>query len=404
MRRYTVLLFGLLLLLVVPGSVLALTTKSGTDISSTETVKDVYAAGGNSITLTGTYENDVYVAGNTVTVSGPIGGDLFIGGGTASVSGEVKGSIRIAGGTVLLNSKVGKNVVLMGGTLTLGTTSDISGEVLAFGGTVVAGGRVAKDMTVWSGTVTITGMFDGNISVHTSSDEGSSALVTVGDTAVVKGTVTYWATRDASISPNAKISGTVTKNIVTSKEETIRSFFKGFTNLVRLWNLFSLLVVGLVLALLFPKTVRGIAEMMLKRNGASIGWGVLILFASPVAMVFFLVTVIGIPLSLLLLGIFVAGMYLSQVFLGYLVGETVLQRLRRNPAVEGAKPLSPVWPALLGIVIVWLVTDLLFGYLAGLNAGLAFLLGVIRLFLTLWPFGALVLVKWAYVREYEQKP
>lgn len=404
MRHITLILAALVLALFTTNPASALTSATGNTVvtDSASSVSDVYTTAGGTVDLSGSFGNDVYASGGTVTVSAPVAGDLFAAGGTVKVTGDVAGSVRIAGGTVELNSKVGRNVLIMGGTLTLGSSADIAGEVLALGGTLTIDGHVAKPVVVWGGTATLNGKLDGNVSVHTSGDQGdSSEIVRVGPGAVIGGDFTYWAPRDASIDSSAKIAGKTIRHDVADQAEQIKRWTGTLLSALRLWNLFSLLVVGLVVGLLFPKSLARTASTMLNRSGASIGWGVLVLFAFPLGLLVLFMTVIGIPLGLLMLGLYIAGMYLSQVFLGYLVGERVLRWLRRNKVSEPAKPVAAVWLTLLGTIIVVLAVDYLLGYLAELSLIIGFVVGIARLFLLVWPFGALVLTSWAMVRERE---
>lgn len=406
MRHFLLTLTVLTVALIVPGSVSALTSATGNAVvtDSASSVNDVYTTAGGSVDLAGTFGDDVYAAGGTVAVSAPVSGDVFAAGGNVKITGEVKGSVRIAGGTVELGSKVGRNVLLMGGTLTIGPSADVAGEVLTLGGTLTIDGHVAKPVVVWGGTATINGKLDSDVSVHTSSDQNdSTAVVRVGPSAVIGGNLTYWASRDASIDSSAKIAGKTVRHDVADQAESIRKFADTFFNLVRLWNLFSLLVVGLLVGLLFPKTLARTAGTMVSRSGASIGWGVLVLFAFPIGLIVLFMTVIGIPLGLLLLGLYAAGMYLSQLFLGYFVGERVVRWLRRSKSADPTKPIAPVWLTLLGVIIIVLVVDYLLAYLATFSLVLGFIIGIIRLFLLLWPFGALILTSWATVRERESQ-
>ena len=387
----------------------ALTTASGTSVSQTGEVKDVYAVGGTTVDLQGSYTNDVYTAGNSVTVSGPVSGDLNIGASTVTVTADVAGGVRIAGGTVTIDSKVGRNVVLLGGTLTIGTDADIAGEVIIAGGSVVINGHVAGAVNAWAGTATINGTVDGPVSLHLNGDDDSDApALHLQQNAVLKGDLTYWATKDATIDTGATVSGTTKRHeaaTVTTKD--IKTTIQQFLAIGRLWSLFSALVVGVLLALLFPQTLRNVAATMLKRSGASIGWGVLLAFALPFAFFILMVTVIGIPLGFLCLGVYVAVFYLAQVFLGFLVGDLLMRWLgkRRDPLDGSAAPrqIAPVWPTLIGIVVMSAVLDFLFGYLGGFVAALSFLFSTIHLFLVLWTFGAVIIVLAGYVREHELK-
>ncbi|MBI4093161.1 MAG: hypothetical protein HY420_04525 [Candidatus Kerfeldbacteria bacterium] len=372
-------------------------------IDSASSIKDVFAGSGGTVDLAGSFADDVFVGGGTVTVSGPVAGDLFVGGGTVKVTGEVKGSVRVAGGTLELDGRVGRNATLFGGTISLGKNADVAGETIIFGGNVTIDGHAGKLIQAWGGSFRLNGSSDSDVRLYTFDDCGRSPCVSVGPNAAIKGNFTYTASQDARIDGQAKISGQIErKEIAISAKETKKLIRQIFT-VGRLWSLFSLLVVGLLIALLLPRTVRQVAATMVKRVGPTVGFGALIFFATPLVLILLALTLIGIPLALILAGLYIVGLYTSQVFLGFFVGDTIIRRFRRTPPAEG-KPLSVLWPTLLGIAVLSVVFDFALG-IGGLTEGLGFvgnfIISVIRLFLLLWPFGALVLVKWGYVREKE---
>lgn len=384
-----------------PASAQALSATSGRTVlvGQAETVTESYAAGGGTLDVAGSFADDVWLGGGSITVSGPVGGDLLVAGGTIKVTGEVKGSVRAIGGTIDLEGKVGRNVVLVGGTLTIGSAADIVGEVIAIGGTLVTAGHVGKSLDSWGGSVLLNGRVDGAARIRTGDDCRTEPCVTLGPNAVIGGNLTYWAAVDAKIDPAAKVTGTTTRHPVVLDTEQVNKLAREFFALVQVWNVLSLLVVAALVALLLPRTIRNVAEMMTVRSGRAIGWGVLVFLAVPFALMLLLFAVIGIPLALILLALYLIGLYVGQVFLGFVVGRWLLRRVRSASGAE----LAPVWPTLLGVVVVSLVLDFILPFAGSrLFPWLTFLFGALRLFLILWPFGALLLVKWAYVKEKEQ--
>lgn len=402
----TTLFISLVIALLLPLTVEALTVGAGQNVfvAKDKTVSGVYVAGGGTLDLSGSFENDVMVGGGTVTISGPVAGDVLVGGGTVKITGEVKGGVRVIGGTVDLDSKVGRNVVLLGGTVTLGGAGDVAGELLVLGGTVTLQGRVAKPVSAWGGSFVVNGQVKGDVFLSTSDDCGSTPCVTIGPNADITGSLTYRAAKNAQIDAAAKISGTVTRQDLAREVAEAQRLFGRFLTFFRLWNLFSLMVVGLLLALMLPRTLMRVAETMVKRSGASIGWGALAFFAAPFAFFILALTVIGIPLMLVLLALYTIGLYVTQVFFGFFIGHALMRRMRKQSEQPPTVQRSLVVLATLsGIVAVSLVLDFLLGAMTGTgNFALAAVTGIIRLFFIVWPFGALLLVKWQRVRETEQ--
>lgn len=392
--------------LVVPLTAHGLTIKGGQNVftAADAKVSGTYLAAGSTIDLGGAFDDDLIVAGGTVTISGPVSGDLIVAGGTVKVTSEVKGSVRIIGGTVDVNAKVGKNVNLLGGALTLGKESEVAGETLILGGSMDIEGHAMKAVNGWGGRFTLNGQVDADVSLSTTDDCGDASCVIVGPSAVVKGNFSYRATKDAAIDKDAKISGTITKSDLAEETVTAKKFFSGFLTIARLWNLFSLLVVGTLLGLLVPKTLRQVAETMMKRSGASIGWGSLAFLASVPAFFILALTVIGIPLMLILLCLYGIAVYVSQVFLGYFLGSAIFRRFQvRSDEPTAVKKSTVMLPMLLGIIVISLVFDFFFGPMVrGTGFALPMLLGVVRVFLTVWPLGAIIIVKLQHLREREQ--
>lgn len=400
---FTILLFGMIPL---AASAAMFVGHNSVFVETGKTVSSVYFASGGTLDLGGTFENDVIVAGGNITISGPVKGDVLAAGGNVKVTGEVQGNVRIAGGTLDFDSKVGKNVILAGGSITLGSKSEIGGELLLLGSHANVSGHIVKGIDGWLDSLNLDAKVDGGVDVRfnpESSNNTASAFI-VGPSTVIGGDLTYHASQDAVIRPGATIKGTVTKAAPVAPEAGAAAALKGLFALGAIWQLFSLLVVAVLVSLVFPKTLRAVAETMTSRTGVSIGIGALFLFALPIAAIIMMFTVIGVALSLITLALYAIALYSSQIFLGYLVGEKVLQRfVRPAPQQTEIKPRSPIWATLLGIVVVSLVLDFLFVLIVR-SAGFGFgvIIGVIRLFLLIWPFGALLMVKWRLIREREQ--
>jgi hypothetical protein len=386
------------LLVAIPIGTMAVTTRSGNTIlqGSDATIDDIYLAGGGTVDISGTFGSDVIVGGGTVTISGKVTGDVLSAGGTVKVTGTVDGNVRIAGGTVELDGVVGRNVVLLGGTAIMGANTDIKGEVIIVGGTLTQAGHLASDLNVWGGSVVLNGSVDGDVSVRTADDCAENACVVIGPNAKLGGNLEYWAAIAADVQPGATVAGTTTHHPVDIQIDRteIEQFFTG----VRWWMLFSAMVVGIVISLFLPKSLRQTADLMVRRPGPAIGFGILFLFGLPIGLLILMATVVGIPLALIIVALYLIAIYVSQVYLGYFFGNVILRSLRKT---EVAETRSMTFLAtVVGMLLVALVFDFLLGM--QIDAGpspLSWLGGLVRFAMTVWAFGALLMYKWGYVKE-----
>ncbi|MBI2984656.1 MAG: hypothetical protein HYY50_03460 [Candidatus Kerfeldbacteria bacterium] len=392
----SLLMFGLTL----PAAALTLEGRNTLFSDSDRTVNDVYAGGGGTVDLSGTFNNDLLAAGGTVTIPGKVAGDILVAGGTVKITGNVSGSVRAAGGTIEIDGAVGRNVLVAGGSIILGRNSKVAGEVTVTGGTLTFQGTAGKDFNFWGGSAVINGSIDGSVNLRTGDDCGQDPCITLGPNARIKGNLTYWAAMPADIHASAIIDGSTTRHAVSLpvKTKDIERFFTG----LRFWAVFSSLVVGVVLALFLPKVVRQVAEQMTRRPGPAIGFGLLVLFAGPMAFVFLAITLVGIPLALILFGLYLLGLYVAQIFLGYFFGTVIVRALRRSGAPNiDLRRGSVFWATMVGMVALALIFDFLLG--ASLTGGLpyiGFFGGLLRFALVVWAFGGLILHKWQYVKEH----
>jgi len=95
--------------------------------------------------------------------------------------------------------------------------------------------------------------------------------------------------------------------------------------------------VGTILILTTPKQVSAAMDALRLDPWRSLGWGALLLFATPIACIIVMITVIGLPLGLIALALWGIGIYLSQIPVALTLGRLILKReeasLSRGPMI-----------------------------------------------------------------------
>jgi hypothetical protein len=162
------------------------------------------------------------------------------------------------------------------------------GEVVVFSGRVTVNGVVTGDVVVLEGPVTVTGQVDGSVIA-------ADGVVRLAESARVGGDV--FSSDSVLARPGAKVGG--------ESRSGVRFSFEG--PLVALGKLLgpiavsvSVLLTGLALLFLAPRGADAIAEAMVSAPLASVGWGLLVVIAVPVAAVALVISVLGLPLGLAL--------------------------------------------------------------------------------------------------------
>lgn len=313
------------------GALAQTSPKFGEDITvgQDEVIEGPYLNAGNNVTISGTVNGDAYVAGGVVTIDGTINGDLLVGGGVVTIKGHVSDDIRVGGGMVTIDGKVGKNVTAIGGTITFGSDADVDGNVVIGGGTIAHLGNIDGQALIYSGEVTLAGRVGKDVNT-------TAEKVTVAKTAILDGNLAYTSDKEASVSAQAKITGTVQRTAVGKALTQIaprapRGFLKARFG-INLLSYLSMLLLGWVILKIAPRQATAVSKLIGEQPWRSLGLGFLALVLTPVAVIILMISIIGIPLAVILGGIYILMISLSSLFTGLFVGQKVfdLAKLKEN--------------------------------------------------------------------------
>jgi len=284
------------------------------DVNITKPINDdVYISGG-AISLNNTVNGDVVIMGGNVRINSDITGDLFVAGGTVVVDGNVGHTARVAGGTVNFNDRIGRDLMVGAGAVVLGRQSTVTGDVLAGSGSFNAFGSIKGDVKGGFGNAELSGPVGGNVDI-------SVDRLTVARKARVAGNLDYRSSNRAKIAPSAVVEGKVTRH--RPPQPKLRPLSRVFS---WLWSLASMLVVGLVIAWLFPASLRRTRDSLAGQPWAGLGIGVAAFILTPVVLIITMFTLIGIPLALIGFAIYVIAVYLAQIYSAAAIGSLVLDR------------------------------------------------------------------------------
>jgi hypothetical protein len=373
--KKTSLLFILVfsLLLITPITVFAFQVKADDSIyvGKDDTVEgNLYAAGSN-ITIDGVVTGDLICAAQTVNVNGRVEGDVICGGQSINLQGGVGGSARVAGNTININGHIARGVQAFGSSIILGNEGTVGWDMLLAGATAEIRGKVGRDLHGAAANAVIAGEIANNVRLRldnrvkaetrgiTVEREKSPLMIT--DTAKIGGAVTYSACCEANIAEGASIAGEVKLNLKESKEkerELTLAYLWG-----KLYSIFAALVVGLVLISLWRKEILKLTDAMLKKISTSIGWGIVVMFISPLIAILLLLTIIGIPLALILFALWLIALYLSKILVGILAGQSIMEKIWTK------KKDSLIWAMIIGITATWIIYSIpIIGWLFALVA------------------------------------
>lgn len=316
-------------------------------LAKDEVVDKDYFAAGNSVILSGTVNGDAYLAGSNITVDGTVNGDLLAAGGNLDIRGKVNGNIRLMGGQITLSGEVLKNTTVAGGQINILNNTRLGGSLVTAGGNITISSTVPKELTAAGGQINLNSSLEGDLTAATSD-------LVLGPQAKVAGNVNYWSDNKAMIDPSATVSGKVTQNIpprnVDSQQvnKNLRNTLAGVFGFLKIVNLISAIIIGLILIKLFPVFSKDTADLITARPWASLGVGLVFAIVTPIVAVILAVSLIGLPLALITFAAYLILIYISKIYISIMIGQKIVSLFNQT--------VSIYWVFVLGILIYSLLT------------------------------------------------
>ncbi|MGH9431961.1 MAG: zf-HC2 domain-containing protein [Terriglobia bacterium] len=323
----------------------AMETRNGKQVvtvPANETVSDSLAAGAQSVEVAGKINGNLIAHGQRITITGTVTGDVITASQILDIEGTVEGNVFSWAQFITVRGKVGQSVHVFAESFDLSNGGQVGGDVLAFCATVNVSGNVGGDVRAHAGSVTLHGSVGRNL-------DAAAGQVAVAGSAHVGHNLTAEVKRtsDFSMEPGAVIGGKIE---VKLSGASVSRFLTAHFYLWKAVHLGAIWVTGLVLFWLFPFLFKG------KMDNSSdllkaIGWGFVVLVATPVAAVIACLTVVGLPLAILAMALWLIGLYVAKLFLAAVIG----QRLT-GPGAGGRKAFAA--PLLLGLLIIFVAIEL----------------------------------------------
>ena len=303
--------FMVIFLVAMPAQAADLRSDDTIIIASGEVINDDLYLVGNRIIINGTVNGDVVCIGNHITMAGRVDGTITAIGITVEIEGDVTQSVQTAASNVTVSGEIGGDVVAAGDDINLTDQATI-GRDLVFAGRSVNVDALINDGIQGTGTkIVLNNVIGSDVEV------GVDRL-TITSTAVIQGDLVYTSENEATIQNGARIIGTTTHILAEHFEIPHIGLWASFIAFL------MTLVTGIVIILIAPKRARAVADAVKMRPLATLGWGALLLFVTPIALAIVFITIIGIPLSIMGAVIYGIAIFLSQVVIGLFIGYWIL--------------------------------------------------------------------------------
>lgn len=371
-RRLTTVLVALLLSMIIGVPLISaavVLTDDRTTVLAEQTIDEDAYIFSNEVDFNGTATRDIVAATNTFALgeTARVGGNVNVAANKATLAGAIQRSVRVAARDITIRGTIDGDLVVAAQTVRIEAGARITGDLLVAARNVTVLGTIDGDIRGNAGTLTITnGRIGQNLDL--SVDD-----LNVQGTSQVGGAIRYSGDPQARIATSAAITGPVERTESSALSAGGYSLASGLA-----WDiarLLSLLFTGLVVVLVAPVASAAVADGVRRRFPTTLIVGVIAIVLVPVVAVLMLITLIGIPVSIVSLILYGVALYLSQIFVGLAIGRAILPRGWRSYG-RGYNLLAMV----IGVILIGLLRLIPIPFLDLVLATLVALLGLGALF------------------------
>jgi len=328
-------------------------------IAKGQLVQETVFYAGETVNIDGKIEGTAFIAAQSVNITGEIDGDLFIAARDIRLGGIVRGNVYLAGQGVWLEGKVTGDVFGAGQSVYVTEDAKLARDVFFAGELVSQLGPVGRAFYAGASKLNLQSRIGQDVRVEVEQ-------MSVESGATIGGDLRYTSPQEATISTGAKIDGEIVwKKPQPPQERPMENpFLNGLKDFV--FSLLAAFLVWLVVRAIWPRSWDAAVETLRRRPGASFGYGALVLFLTPMAVIVLLVTVVGIPLALITASSYTSALYLTQIVVAVLLGRLIAERFGWRQIHWG------LWMTLGALAVLKLLGMIPFvGLLVGLTVGLA---------------------------------
>ena len=290
---------------------------------------DLYVTG-RRVRMDGKVEGDLIAFTSELDMNGHVTGDVICFCNSVHVPGQVDGNVRSFSNNTTVSGVVGHNVTTFSGMFSLESGGKINGGLTAFAGGLSLDGRVGRDVLGHCGGTTISGVIGGGLRL-----QGSE--LNIMSSAQIKGPAKFRGEKEPSVSPEAKLAG----GINYEKWHHGPNYGEAHFYIWYVIYVAAVVLFGLVLFLLMPRFAADSVAAG-ESFGISLGLGVLVFFAVPIAACVACFTVVGLALGISTFLLWFGTLFCSQLVVGGILGKWILGPTRETWPLIGRMALGYV--------------------------------------------------------------
>lgn len=315
-----------------------------------------------SLNIEGQVLGDVIGVSQNIQVNGQISGDLIALSQNISITGQIDGNTRVVSNTLNINGVINKNLNFLGESILLGENSMIEQDVLLKSINSEFNGKIKGNIHGATNNMLIRGEVDKNVNIlidHKKKKKYYNTLQ-IEESAKISGSLNYRAGKDANIK-SKNVSGEIIK------KEPIKSKNGGSKINKFIYSILSGFLLILLLNYFFKNKIKNLKKIITEKNIKLSGYGAIILFLTPIAILILTITIIGAPIAIISLIIWLILLYLSRLIIAITIGDFIFKFFKKDDVSDYIKIVS-------GLIISWLLFCL--PYIGWIFSLLAIIIGL----------------------------
>lgn len=339
-RFLAILSLTIMIFVLSSGMSFGLIIRGGNESYVSEKIDDDLILGGNDIKFDGEIRGDIIAAGQDIVIDGIVDGNINAVGYTIKAGGTVYRSVRLAGYKVTADGQILGNLLLAGAIARVSPTCEVKRDVNISSAIANVNGIILGKLDIQAEEVIISGTIDGDVNIH------AEKSVRIERSAQINGSLHYNCPSRAKIADGAQIEGeTKWKKATKSGDES--GALWGLTKTVILF--IGAYIIGLILLWFCRPSCSSVRDIVTGQLGRSLGYGLVLFVVVPIALLLLMVTIIGIPLSLISLLLYIILFYVAKLFVAIAIGDKILNMLNHSGTKSQALSL------LIGLILLTII-------------------------------------------------
>lgn len=294
-------------------------------VNKEESFRNLYTAG-NTVEINADIKGDLVAAGANVNVNGNIERGVLLAGENVFVKGNIGQNARVAGKNISFNGKISDDLVVAGGNIKVNKDAVIEGDLVVVAGQLTIDGKVLGNIIMGGGGIVV---INGEVKKDVKIEEVES--LTLGETAIIGGKLSYKSHTEGAISEKAKIAGGIDfQKMEVKKGYASFPFTVGALFATALFKLVALVLSLILLIALWPKSLKKLTSKMLKNPGSAFLWGLISMIVIPVLGIIVTITVFGINIGLAAFFAYVALLLVVSILTVLPMGSLFIKQIKKS--------------------------------------------------------------------------